>query len=494
MTSLLDAPGHVLASDSKTVVPHPFDVPAGVRALELAFDYGPRRCTDADVIRPLVRAAVETHLATHAPARRAEIEARLERVERRTIESGLNNLLNVTLIDPNGVWRGRWDRNPSSASGALTVSESSASKGFLPGAIGAGRWTAVVEIHGVFGAPVDYRLRVAATAPTPEASRATTDVEPGRPHRTNWGAAGARWFLGEMHSHSVHSDGAHEVVELAHRASRIGLDFLCLTDHNATSGFREIDGLPITIVRGSELTTFSGHHPFYGLERTEPWHEDGAVLPFATVARRARERGALVSIAHPFKLGDPLCTGCRMTADFTADDIHAIEVWYRSWDGADWDNLAAYEVWNAAWASGKRLTALAARDWHGPAQETPFPGDEPFTAVLAEDASEAAILAGLRAGRVIMTGGPLLTVEVGDATIGDTIAHRDDLVMTCRIASRERGSQLVVYRDNERFFTAPVVEDGTTLVCAAAPPGWYRAELHLDGRPRAITNHLVVAS
>lgn len=493
MTSLLDVPGHVLAADSKTVVPHTFDVPANVEALELAFDYGPRRCTDAEVIRPLVRAAIETHLATHGPARRAEIEARLDALERRTVQSGLNNLLNVTLIDPNGVWRGRWDRNPSSDGGALSLSATSASKGFLPGAIEAGRWTAVVEIHGVFGAPVDYRLRVNTSAPRPPEARATTTIAPGRPHRERWGEAGRRWFLGEMHSHSVHSDGAHEVIDLAHRASRIGLDFLCLTDHNATSGFREIEDLPITVVRGSELTTFSGHHPFYGLDRTEPWHEDGVVLPFATIARRARERGALVSIAHPFKLGDPLCTGCRMTADFTADDIHAIEVWYRAWDGADWDNQAAYEVWNAAWAAGKRLTALAARDWHGPAQETAFPGDEPFTAVLAEDTSEGALLAGLRAGRVFMTGGPLLTLEVDDATIGDTIQHAPGLVMTCRIAARERGSQLVVYRDNERFFTTPVVEDGTTLIAGELPIGWYRAELHLNGRPRAITNHLVVA-
>ncbi|MEQ8275325.1 MAG: CehA/McbA family metallohydrolase [Deltaproteobacteria bacterium] len=492
MTSLLEVPGRVLATESKTVVPHAFDVPAGVDALELAFDYGPRRCVDVDVVRPLVRDAIETHLATCSPARRAEVEPRLEELESRITQSGLNNLLNVTLIDPSGVWRGRWDRNPSSASGTLTLSAEGASKGFIPGAIEAGRWTAVVEVHGVFGAPVDYQLRIDSGVARAPAPVATTDIEPGRPHRETWGDAGRRWFLGEMHSHSHHSDGAHEIVELAHRASRIGLDFLCITDHNATSGFAELDDLPITIVRGSELTTFFGHAPIYGLDRTEPWHEDGAVLPFATVARRARDRGAIVSVAHPFKLGDPLCTGCRMTSDYAPDDVNAMEVWYRTWDGADWDNRAAYAAWNAAWAAGHRLTAVAARDWHGPAQETPFPGDAPFTAILADDASEASILAGLRAGRVIMTGGPLLTLDLEDATIGDVVEHRPGRRFTCRVEGRDRGSHLTVYRNNEKFFMTPVVENGTTIVSGEVTPGWYRAELWLDGAPRAITNHVVV--
>lgn len=492
MPNLLETSGRVRAEDSKRVLLHHVDVPAGVEALALTFDYAPRRCSDPRTIAPLVDAAIETHLATHCPSRRAQVEPRLERVRARTVEAGLNNLLNVTLVDPNGVWRGRWDRNPSSDSGALTVGANAASKGFLPGAIVPGRWTVAVEIHGVFGEAVEYCLKIATSAEPEPSPRATSSIRPGTPHRLRWGEEGRRWYLGEMHAHTVHSDGAHELVELAHRASRIGLDFLCLTDHNATSGYREIDGLPLTIVRGSELTTFAGHHPFYGLERTEAWHEDGAVLPFGVVAARARSRGAFVSIAHPFKLGDPLCTGCRMTADYDADDVDAIEVWYRRWDGADWDDRAAYDVWNRAWAAGKPLTALAARDWHGPAQESPFPGEEPFTAVLADDDSEAAILAGLSAGRVIMTGGPLLTLHVGDAGIGDRIRAPAERSMRCELAEVEEGSTLVVLKDNEPFYSCPIDDDGPHAVDLDVPVGWYRAELRRDDAPRVITNHLVV--
>ena len=60
-----------------------------------------------------------------------------------------------------------------------------------------------------------------------------------------------------------------------------------------------------------------------------------------------------------------------------------IEVWYRRWSSPGSDNQAGYEYWNRLWAEGHRKTAVAARDWHGPEQEGPFPGELPLTGVFA---------------------------------------------------------------------------------------------------------------
>src|SRR5690606_3665676 len=87
--------------------------------------------------------------------------------------------------------------------------------------------------------------------------------------------SGPGWYLGEMHSHTRHSDGKWEVEELAEAVHRNGSDFLCLTDHNTMSGHAEPRPLPLTLVRGCELTTFHGHHPVYGMRDMVPWHEDG---------------------------------------------------------------------------------------------------------------------------------------------------------------------------------------------------------------------------
>src|SRR5690606_20459234 len=77
---------------------------------------------------------------------------------------GLNNLLNVVLIDPEGRWRGRWDRNPNpgQGEGTLLLGQEGASRGFLAGAIPAGQWQVAVECHGVYGPTVTYEIEVDA--------------------------------------------------------------------------------------------------------------------------------------------------------------------------------------------------------------------------------------------------------------------------------------------------------------------------------------------
>lgn len=89
-------------------------MPPGVDVLALRFDYQPRRSSDRQVNAALVEAA----LARHNERRRAELDpAKLEdqrqRIGAHALYRELHNLVNVVLIDPDGLWRGRWDRNPA---------------------------------------------------------------------------------------------------------------------------------------------------------------------------------------------------------------------------------------------------------------------------------------------------------------------------------------------------------------------------------------------
>ena len=45
---------------------------------------------------------------------------------------------------------------------------------------------------------------------------------------------------GDLHTHTVHSDGALTVDELARFAAESGLDFIAVTDHNTISHHREL--------------------------------------------------------------------------------------------------------------------------------------------------------------------------------------------------------------------------------------------------------------
>ncbi len=466
----LDASQQVAAERSKTVLPHTFEVPPGTEALHLSFDYGPRKCTSAEAARAAIAGAIDQHVSTFP----AELRGALAEILReRMLGRGVSNLLNVVLIDPAGRWRGRWDRNPASRA-ALVLSEHGASDGFLAGAITPGRWTAAVEIHCVLGDPVTYRLTVEPGAAL--ALRAPVDGRRSRGQRLRrrWGEAGERWRIGELHSHSVHSDGAHQVEELLGRADALGIDFLALTDHNATSGLGEVRNPPITVLHGCELTTFHGHHPVYGIEWPPPWHDGERRADFADLFNGIRNEGGIVSVAHPFKIGDPICTGCRQVAlDPAAVDM--MEVWYRTWHDPEHDDRAALALWDRFWDQGHEITGVAARDWHGPAQETPFPGEEPFTAVRAESDVEADILAGLKRGLVVMTGGPLIEL---DAAAG---------ALSIRTFAAEPGSELRIVKNGRVIET--LAADTDVSLSRAVGPGRYRAELWRGEHPRAITNH-----
>lgn len=464
--------------ESKTVQTRAFDVPAGVEALTLRFDYRPRSTEDAATIAPAVEAAFELHTRRRAATASAEeIAAWRQTMGIEGRSKMLHNLLNVTIVDPKGVWRGRWDRNPAGA-GMLLLARTAASRGFLPGAIEPGRWTAAVEIHGVFGGEaVTWELEVdARDAPTADELAAL--VEPSAPGPAR--RRGPGWYFGELHSHSVHSDGRHEIADLAGRVAARGADFLALTDHNTLSGHLDPPAVPLTLIPGCELTTFHGHHPLYGLREMPPWHLDGRVVPLSEIAPGVRAQGGVVGVAHPFVPGDPLCTGCRMPSTLDPKDFDVMEVWYRRWQGLGSDNEAAYQLWNKFWREGRRIVATAARDWHGPEQDEVFPGEFPFTGVYAEDNTAEAIIDGLRRGRVIMTGGPILDL---------TLAAGGGLAL--ELARLDAPAELRLYRDGDVEHRAPISRDGAVPLPTLTPGAW-RAELWAGALPRVITNHVVL--
>ena len=51
---------------------------------------------------------------------------------------------------------------------------------------------------------------------------------------------GPRWWAGDLHTHTVHSDGVLTVAELARLARGNGLDFIAVTDHNTVSHHPEL--------------------------------------------------------------------------------------------------------------------------------------------------------------------------------------------------------------------------------------------------------------
>jgi hypothetical protein len=485
---LLTARGTASGADAKTVRVLPFDVPPATSALSLRFDFRPRSVTSRDHNAPLVEAAIQASLGDREGADRARRAAQLRELAKPWLDR-IPNYVNAVLVDPRGRWRGRWEETPP-GDGRVWLGREQASLGCAPGAIEPGAWQVALEVHGVFSEPVTWDLEVTGHPAVPHGLR---EPCPGPSHAAR--QRGPGWRFGELHAHSIHSDGHHDVTTLAERARSLGLDFVCLTDHNTAAGVSEGVGQPVTIVPGCEITTFQGHHPVYGVDEAVPWHRDGRVLGLAEMAAAVHGRGGVVSLAHPFRVDAPVCTGCRMPPGLEpAYDL--LEVWYKRWDGPDADNQAAHRLWNELWRRGRRVTAVAARDWHGPSVEEPFPGALPLTGVMVDGDRPDDIIAGLRRGEVILSGGPVARIAleaVGQLARAGGSLRAARARLSVELTRIEPASELRVFASGELQRSLPLAGDGRVeLDDVATGPGWYRVEVWAGDRPRVITNHVVL--
>jgi hypothetical protein len=371
---------------------------------------------DEPFISLLDRAGEWTHRDRHqhhdfrldVPERTVELRLRFRWAPHDMGSEHLANSASLYLFGPDGL-RGAMHRTDDDR--WTVIGETTASPGCLPGPIAAGPWVLTVDTGLILndGAQAGQlawhieasaRLGDPAGEPAPMASPALAPP----------GVAGAGWYRGDLHSHTVHSDGTFTVDERLRVAVERGLDFIAVTDHNTVSHHRELAAWrgPVVPIRGSEVTTFHGHMNVFGLTRAIDWRAERRGGGAAGIVEQAHRQGALVSINHPSSFGDPWCVGCHWDyarVDYSTFDT--MEVWNGGWADVETANEGNIAFWTDLLDAGVRLTAIAGTDSHGPVDDDD--ASLGFTYVHATERSEAAILDGIRLGRVFLSRGPRLT-------------------------------------------------------------------------------------
>lgn len=505
-TVLLTWHGRFAPGDSGSLLPLDFDVPPETGALALRFRYTPNGSRDQDRNAAAVRDCAARYLRESVFDGPGAVDAL---VASRGLDRNvrwIRNLFNVLLHDPSGRSVGRWDLGMRDDPPTVWIGPDFASPGFAAHAPAPGRWTAAVEVWEVFTDAAEAWLEVTAWPALPPEARMPAArprrIAAGRPRKVARVRAPDVLF-GEMHSHTVHSDGVWTVVRQAERAQAMGLDFVALTDHNVTAGHAEaVAPAPITRIRGIELTTFFGHFCLYGIDRHVPWYDRERGIRITEAIDAARAGGALASLAHPNNFGAPVCVGCRFQEGTVPyDRFDLLEVWYGAWAQRRTEIVKTLALWDRMWDDGLRPIAIAARDWHGPGQEDTAEVTFPVTAVQTTDNSEAGILGAIRAGRAFLTRGPSLELAVrtqaGAGGIGDTVSLGADGTAEIRLRIR---------RPNAAPAVACLVHDGRAAGIWTLPrrldashewtvraPGRWRVELWAqDGELLALSNHVLL--
>ena len=320
-------------------------------------------------------------------------------------------VLDLGCLGPSG-FRG-WS---GGARKSFVIAAEAATPGYLPGEIDPGLWQVVIGLHMVPADGARYRVTAEpSSGPAADLAVASAPSVPAtRPARRELPAEpGRRWLAGDLHAHTVHSDGAMTVPELACLAISRGLDFIAVTDHNTVSHHAELPAASrrygVTLLPGQEVTTAHGHAGVLG---------DTGWIDFRRDAddwlEAAERGGGLMSVNHP--IAGPVSWLHRMRRH-----PPLVEVWHWSWLDLSWTTpLAWWQAWDPA------AIPVGGSDWHRQGSDAP-PGT-PTTWVESADPGADAILDGLRAGRVAISAerdGPVLLRHDG----GFVAAGADGLVL-----------------------------------------------------------------
>jgi hypothetical protein len=381
--------GTVRGAQNQTYVQVPFQVPAGTERVTITFDYTQR----------------EQHTN-----------------------------LDLGMLDPAGLrcWSGG---NKS----MLTVGLSDATPSCLPGAIPAGTWNVLIGVPNIrANVESHYTIHVYLSKTGAVAQQPALLREPLR--------AGPAWFRGDLHMHTAHSDGECPsqtgkmvpcpVFFTVDAAARRGLDFIAITDHNATSQYDAMRELQpyfdkVLLIPGREITTFQGHINFLGTTDFVDFRlAAGNVSDVNALLRNADALGGITSINHPTAPSGEICLGCGWTPA-TKVNMRLLTAVEAVNGGSELHGISGIPFWDKELNQGCRLTGIGGSDNHRPMEPLDHMSSigMPTTVVYASELSTPAILDGIRAGHVFidLEGTRDRMLEFG-ASAGDAQARAGDAI------------------------------------------------------------------
>ncbi len=373
-----------------------------------------------------------------------------------TVNSKKSDILDFGMRDPGGQ-RG-WCGGLEDAD-IIGVEESS--RCYMPGPIAAGKgWFVEIGKAKLVSKAVSYSVVLEfrdapELTPRPRAAFEPVVLE-----------SGARWYAGDFHVHSNESGDATSTFDQIRDLARTrGIDFVNLSDHNIVTQHALVAAYQagvddVLFLRGSEVTTYGGHGNTVGNASYIDHHigQDGHTIH--DLLAQVEEDGALFIVNHPkLALGDA-CIGCAWSyKDTPWDKVTGIELQTGPYLYAPVFLDSVLGMWDDLLDQGHRITGVSGSDDHRSPTEPPSNESQigtPTSLVWTDELSEAGIMAGVRAGRVVVKlRGPddpmlELTAETDrgeSGMIGDTVTG--GLVTLSARATGAAGMSLLLVRNGE---------------------------------------------
>ncbi len=327
-------------------------------------------------------------------------------------------------------------------------------------------------------------------------------------------------LAGNLHIHTVYSDGSGLHREVAAAAAAAGLDFVVTTDHNVwvqgVEGY--VDGVLLLVgeeVHDVRRTPQANHLLAYG---TEGELSTTATDPQALIDQVNR-RGGFCFLAHPFERGSPISDNLAAIPweSWEVSGYCGLEIWnaMSEFKGLLWNRPiallysyapllglrgpfpATLRRWDELLQNGHRLAAIGGADAHantyrmGLLRRVVFPYATLFrwvnTHVLVERSltgdvktDKSLLYSALRAGRTWVGYDRLASTRgfsfharsgANTATVGEELLRA--AAINFQVDTPQRG-EIRLLRDGRLFARAR----GTSLRVTTAEPGIYRVEVY----------------
>ena len=390
------------------------------------------------------------------------------------------NVVDIGIFDQDGHGLGATDGFRGWSGGArkeFAITRAWATPGYIAGPIRAGRWHILLGPYQIQPPGTPYKVTVKMFLGPKDEKRVPQPAPQSVP------GTGPGWYRGDLHLHTVHSDGARTQAELLAVAQGVGLDFIGSSDHNTSAatytwGRHVPEGF--LVINGEEVTTRSGHWLAMGLPPMTwiDWRyraEDDQLHVFAD---QVRELGGIAIACHP---NNPLPS---IRWDHGYEHIDAIEAWNGPWT---LDDQKTVTDWHKLLVQGTFLPIVGNSDSHNDSQTVGLAQTSYRLTTLSAAEVVAAILGGHAWIAEASTVGLAFTATLADAVAecGDHLgATAEDTVTVTLTASGVPGSLARILGPAGVLGFGLADEAGALTVTAEVPVAanpFVRAEV---GRPK----------
>lgn len=212
-----------------------------------------------------------------------------------------------------------------------------------------------------------------------------------------------RWYKGDLHTHTIFSDGEMSREELVKAAKKEGLDFIVNTDHSVlTTKWPKSSDL--LVIPGTELSFYHGHANIINPKEVAFQNGDVNVIASHEGAVEALNVdygvNALIMINHPVQDQFTWQYGKIPLHRISAIEIINSPTYHLAKPSNDW----ALEFWDYLLNDGHQITGVGGSDVHGALGNTlgERVGD-PATYIYSQELSAKAIVKGIKSKQVVVS-------------------------------------------------------------------------------------------